>query len=439
MQDKWKAFRERHEQVADKFWQEHQEKVREVNGRYAHEIAKSKKLEEEVKSLSAKLEDLKKLEESKRKKLEEEVKSLSSEVEELEELVCFGGDEEEEVGSVEQRIHACPCQTVASLKVANLTKQLRDLNSEWSKDKRRVGFLQYLKNRKLKDGQYHRGYVFKEERVGTRVEEEMEEGRQEGVVGPTADEQEMRVDQHVQPPKDLSTRAVQRAARDLVENLVYMADGGRANSARIFECLLRNPTIKTVMEHVPGLTVLRSKDQKDLVQLKKIVGSVSITLEKMLKHISYEQCRIAYNAVAVAFAPDLYTSTEADFRAVETWTCFSRKKLCEAAEVRRDFLSADSWAKGEDPIFKSKKAMRRDCAELCKREHIEYIKEAWLANSKDSPAMHNFSKDPECTEKHVLNTDDCCIVCPVDCNKKHIRYAEMTTDQVSNALFRYTT
>lgn len=79
MQDKWKAFKERHEQAADKFWQEHQEKVREVNGRYAHEIAKSKKLEEEVKSLSAKLEDLKLLEESKRKKLEEEVKSLSAE------------------------------------------------------------------------------------------------------------------------------------------------------------------------------------------------------------------------------------------------------------------------------------------------------------------------------------------------------------------------
>ena len=53
--------------------------------------------------------------------------------------------------------------------------------------------------------------------------------------------------------------------------------------------------------------MLTSKDQKDLVQLKKIVGSVSITLEKMLKHISYEQCRIAYNAVAVAFAPDIYS------------------------------------------------------------------------------------------------------------------------------------
>ncbi len=433
MQDKWIALKRKHEEAAEKARQEHQEKVREVTGRYADEIAKTKKLEEEVKSLSAKLEDLKKLEESKRNKLEEEVKSLSAKVEELEELVCVGGDEEEEeeVGSVEQRIHACPCQRVASVRIAQVTKQLKDLNKEWGKDKRRVGFLQYLKDRKLKDGQYHRGYVFKEERVATRVEKEvLEERRQEGV-GPTAEEQEVRVDQqHVQPPKDMSTRAVQRAARDLVENLVYMADGGRANSARIFECLLRNPTIKTVMEHVQGLTVLKSKDQKDLVQLKKIVGSVSITLEKMLKHISYEQCRIAYNAVAVAFAPDIYSSNEADFRAVERWTCFSRKKLCEAAEVRRDFLSADSWAKGENPIFKSKKAMRRDCADLCKQEHIEYIKEAWVTNSKDSPAMHNFSKDPECTEKHVLNKDDCCIMCPVDCNKKHIRYAEMTTDQV---------
>jgi hypothetical protein len=184
------------------------------------------------------------------------------------------------------------------------------------------------------------------------------------------------------------------------------------------------------MEHVQGLTVLTSKDQKDLVQLKKIVGSVSITLEKMLKHISYEQCRIAYNAVAVAFAPDIYSSTAADFRAVERWTCFSRKKLWEAAEVRRDFLSADSWAEDEDIIFKSKKAKRRDCADLSKKEHIEYIKEAWLTNSKDSPAMHNFSKDPKCTEKHTHDKEDCRIVCPVDCHKKHIRYAEMTTDQV---------
>jgi DNA repair exonuclease SbcCD ATPase subunit len=220
LQDKWIALKRKHEEAAEKARQEHQEKVREVTGRYADEIAKTKKLEEEVNSLSAKLEDLKKLEQSKRKKLEEEVKSLSAKVEELDEVVCVGGDEEEEeVGSVEQRIHACPCQRVASVRIAQVTKQLKDLNKEWGKDKRRVGVLQYLKDRKLKDGQYHRGYVFKEERVATRVvEEEVEERRQEGGgVGPiTAEEQEVRVNQHVQPPpKDMSTRAVQRSCGEL--------------------------------------------------------------------------------------------------------------------------------------------------------------------------------------------------------------------------------
>jgi hypothetical protein len=235
MQDKWKAFKEKHDQATEKAWQEYQERVREVNRRYADEIAKSKKLEEEVKSLCAKVDDLEK----------------------LAELVCFGGDQEEEEGeSVEQRIHACPCQKAASSRIGHLTRQVNDLNSERSKDKRKVGFYKYLKERKLKnDGPYHRGYVFKEERVATGVLEEVEARRQEEGVGPAAEEQEARVeDQHVQPPKDLSIRGVQRAARELVENLVYMADGGRTNSARIFECLLRNPTIKTVMEHVHGLT-----------------------------------------------------------------------------------------------------------------------------------------------------------------------------------------
>jgi len=155
-----------------------------------------------------------------------------------------------------------------------------------------------------------------------------------------------------------------------------------------------------------------------------------------LKHISAEQCRVAYNCIAVAFAPDLTdadTSTS-DFRAVEKWTCFSRRKLEQAAEFRRDFFS-DSWklekgGNGQPSIYEPHKAKRRDSIEMSRQPHIEYIKEAWILNSKDSPAMHNFSKNPECKMTHTFVKDDGYIICPVECDKKHIRYAEMTTTEV---------
>lgn len=67
---------------------------------------------------------------------------------------------------------------------------------------------------------------------------------------------------------------------------------------------------------------------------------------------------------------------------------------------------------------------------MAKQDHIQFIKDAWILNSKDSPAMHNFSKNPECTQKHTLNRLDGCIHCAVDCDKKHVRYAEMTTTEL---------
>ena len=75
-----------------------------------------------------------------------------------------------------------------------------------------------------------------------------------------------------------------------------------------------------------------------------MVGGVSLALEKMLKHISADQCRIAYNCIALAFAPDLDDTDMiiSNFKAVEKWTCFSKRKLEQAAELRRDFFS-ESW------------------------------------------------------------------------------------------------
>ena len=215
--------------------------------------------------------------------------------------------------SQEQRIHKCPCQKAASSKVGALIKEIRDLREEWSKDKRKLGFYKFLREKRSKEKTgYHRGFVFKEERVATTEGETVDRESVEEV-----------------PPKVMNIRALERAARDLVENLVYLTDGSLKNAAKVFERVLRNPTVKTVMQEVRGFALLQSKDQKDLVQLKKMVGSVSLTLEKMLKHISAEQCWIAYNRVAVAFAPDLDdadTSTS-DFTAVQKWTCFSRRKL----------------------------------------------------------------------------------------------------------------
>lgn len=319
--------------------------------------------------------------------------------------------------SQERRIHTCPCQKAASIKVASLTREFKALRDEWLKNKRRIGFYKFLKEKRSKEKTgYHRGYVFKEERVA----------RTEGA-GESVEEA---------PPKDMNVRALERAARDLVENLVYLSDGGLKNAAKVFERVLRNPTVKTVMQEIQGFALLQSKDQKDLVQLKKMVGNVCLTLEKMLKHISAEQCWIAYNCIAVAFAPDLnsaYTTTS-DFRAVEKWTCFSRRKLEQAAEFRRDFFN-DSWkieegGSGQPSIYKPHKAKRKDSAEVAKQEHIEVIKDAWILNSKDSPAMHNFSKNPECKQKHTLNRQDSSIQCPVDCDKKHVRYAEKTTTEL---------
>jgi hypothetical protein len=231
--------------------------------------------------------------------------------------------------SQEQRIHACPCQKVASSRLGSLTREIKALREESSKDKRRVGFYKFQREKRSKENTgYHRGYIFKEERVVTTE-------------GETADRESV---EEEAPPKVMNVRALERAARDLVENLVYLTDGGLNNASKVFERVLRNPTVKRVMEEVRGFALLQSKDQKDLVQLKKMVGSVSLALERMLKHISAEQCRVAYNCIAVAFAPDLTdadTSTS-DFRAVEKWTCFSRRKLEQAAEFRRDFFS-DLW------------------------------------------------------------------------------------------------
>ena len=244
---KWDNYKKDSEAAAVKAWQQHQTTSRDLTKRYGDEVAKGTKLEKEVKRLTAKLQK-------------------------LEGLVCAG--EDDDLGEQIQRIHACPCQVVASQKLASLTKEIKDLRDEWSKDKRRLGLLKYLKEKRSKERTgYHRGYVFKEQRVPTvRTEEETGGG-------------ELLVEEY-QPPKELNTRALERAARDLVENLVYLADGGLQNAAKVFERLLRNPTIKTVMQEVPGFAVMNAKDQKDLVQLKKIVGSVSLTLEKMLEHIS---------------------------------------------------------------------------------------------------------------------------------------------------------
>ena len=396
-QAKWDAFKRQHEKALEREWQEHQQKVRDLNKRYSDEIIKSSKLQEEVKGLTAKIMDL----------------------QELNKLVCVS--QEDDMESQERRIHTCPCQKTASARVASLTREIKALRDQWLKDKRRIGFYKFLREKRSKEKTgYHRGYVFKEERVVTTE-------------GETADGESV-VEEA--PPKAMNVRALERAARDLVENLVYLTDGGLKNAAKVFERVLRNPTVKTVMQEVQGFALLQSKDQRDLVQLKKMMGGVSIALEKMLKHIAAEQCRIAYNCIALAFAPDLDdTDTNIlDFNAVEKWTCFSRKKLVQASGFRRDFLSG-SWqtkegGSGQPSIYEPHKATRKDSAKVAKQEHIKFIKDAWILNSKDSPAMHNFSKNPDCTQNHTLNKVDGCIECPVDCDKEHVRYAEMTTTEL---------
>ena len=383
-----------------------------MNQRYSDEIIKSGNLQEEVKALTAKIMDLQEL-----NKLE--VKALTAKImdlQELNKLVCVS--QEDDMESQERRIHTCPCQKTASARVASLTREIKALRDEWLKDKRRIGFYNFLREKRSKEKTgYHRGYVFKEERVaGT-------DGDGESV-------------EEAPPPKDMNVRALERAARDLVENLVYLTDGGLKNAAKVFDRVLRNPTVKTVMQEVQGFALLQSKDQKDLVQLKKIMGGISLALEKMLKHISADQCRIAYNCIALAFAPDLDDTDTiiSNFKAVEKWTCFSRGKLIQAAEFRRDFFSG-SWqskegGNGQPSIYEPHKAQRKDSAEVAKQEHIKIIKDAWILNSKDSPAMHNFSKNPECTQKHTLNKLDGRIECPVDCEEEHVRYAEMTTTEL---------
>lgn len=161
-------------------------------------------------------------------------------------LVCVS--QEDDMESQEQRIHKCPCQKAASSKVGALIKEIRDLREEWSKDKRKLGFYKFLREKRSKEKTgYHRGYVFKEERVVTTE-------------GETVDRESV----EEAPPKVMNIRALERAARDLVENLVYLTDGGLKNAAKVFERVLRNPTVKTVMQEVRGFALLQSKDQKDL-------------------------------------------------------------------------------------------------------------------------------------------------------------------------------
>ncbi len=414
MQDRWVTRIKELENALQKAKEEYEGKYQNLNDKYEDEVSKGIKLQAEVEGLTAK-------------------------VEELDKLICPCRREAAD-GDVEgpldgRRVYAtCPCQKAASVKMAALSKENQNLREEWGKDKRRVGLYRFHKQKRSKESTgYHRGYVFKEERV---VAPERTANHGEPIVEEEEDEQQSL-------PRDMNVKALERAARDLVENLVYLTDGGLKNTAKVFQRFLRNPTIKTVMQEVHGFALLQSKDHKDLVQLKKIVGGVSLALEKMLKHISAEQCRIAYSCVAFAFAPDIDNADSLqglreEFKTVEKWTCFSKRKLEQAAELRRDFFS-ESWKKykddgddgpGQPSIYAPHKAKRRDSAEVSKKEHIDHIREAWIINSKDSPAMHNFSKDPECTAKHTFTKVDGCIVCPVDCNKKHIRFAEMTTTEV---------
>ena len=197
-QAKWDAFKRQHEKALEREWQEHQQKVRDLNKRYSDEIIKSSKLQEEVKGLTAKIMDLQEL-----NKLE--VKALTAKImdlQELNKLVCVS--QEDDMESQERRIHTCPCQKTASARVASLTREIKALRDELLKDKRRIGFYKFLREKRSKEKSgYHRGYVFKEERVVT-TEGETADG--ESVVEEAS-------------PKAMNVRALERAARDLVENL----------------------------------------------------------------------------------------------------------------------------------------------------------------------------------------------------------------------------
>jgi len=62
-QAKWDEYTRQHEKALEQQWLKHQEKVRNVTKRYNDEILKNRKLQEEVKALTGKVVDLRKLNE----------------------------------------------------------------------------------------------------------------------------------------------------------------------------------------------------------------------------------------------------------------------------------------------------------------------------------------------------------------------------------------
>ena len=77
-----------------------------------------------------------------------------------------------------------------------------------------------------------------------------------------------------------------KKARTLVESLIYLAEGGLFNAAKIFARSLNTPVIERVMQKIPQFTMMSSKDQEDLDILKKIMGNLSLVLNKVLVDIS---------------------------------------------------------------------------------------------------------------------------------------------------------
>ena len=55
LQAKWDEYKRQHENALEQQWLKHQEKVRDVTKRYDDEILKNRKLQEEVKALTAKV------------------------------------------------------------------------------------------------------------------------------------------------------------------------------------------------------------------------------------------------------------------------------------------------------------------------------------------------------------------------------------------------
>ena len=91
-------------------------------------------------------------------------------------------------------------------------------------------------------------------------------------------------------------------------------------------------------------------------------------------------------------------------------------------------------------IFEPKRKTRRDSGLVCRQEHWKVIEDAWVTHSKESPAIHCYAKDPDCNEKHKLEPAAVGwgginrVVCPTDCSKRRVRFAQKTITGVFQAI-----